>query len=867
MSIRMWKTLSAGVALAALALVFAVVTARGGAEVSAQIPDDSETLSEIKDELALMRSQVSGISDDVKLAQGQIGGVRDELALMRNQVGRLARSIASSDSDPAVYTRAFVEKAISRYESTGREATAAYYNTPESVDRDWYVFIIDENDMFLSHPTVPEYVGTDVKDIRGSDDSYPIGLAISGAASQSGSWVDYTFRTPSGDMREKHSWIVRHDGLIFGSGWYEDGPNRVSEPGEFTEMFVRKAVQLHETAGRNAAFAHYNSPQSVVEDWYVFVIENGRILVHPTPTTIGQSLTGPLGTDIRGKDFGAQMLAADENGIWVDYVFQNPADDNKYERKHSYVVEHDGLIYGSGWYERNVDLRTDSAEFTKAYVEEAIRRYDADGREAALAYYNSSESVIGDWYMFIIDENDLTVANGNVPARVGMDIKDRVDPNGYPHGRVISTAADEDGAWVSYVLESPTTNEARVKHSWLVRHNGLIFGSGWYEDGISKSGDPAKYTRAYVDMAIQMHDTLGRQAAIDYYNSSESVIDDWYMFIIGENDRIVAHGNVPAHVGTDLVAPNGYPVGRVISAAADEDGEWVSYAFDSPTTNEARVKHSWTVRHSGLIFASGWYEDGTSKSDAPAEYTRAYVDMAIQMYDTLGRQAAIDYYKTQQSVDGNWYASIIDERNVLVSHPDAALIGTNTSALMDSNGYPIGPLATSASEEGSWIDYDYTTPAGEVQSKHALLVRHDGLIFSSGWYEAAPSKTAEPGAFTKRFVERALQLYDIGGRERAFSYYNSSESVDGEWYLFVIDPSGAIVVQGSDPSVRGQNVNGPIGTDVSGKDFGAEILAADENGAWVDYMFENPTTGEVGQKRSWVVKRDGLIFGAGWYDD
>ena len=35
-------------------------------------------------------------------------------------------------------------------------------------------------------------------------------------------WVDYVYLNPHTGFRElKHSWVVRRDGLIFGSRWYE----------------------------------------------------------------------------------------------------------------------------------------------------------------------------------------------------------------------------------------------------------------------------------------------------------------------------------------------------------------------------------------------------------------------------------------------------------------------------------------------------------------------------------------------------------------------------------------------------------------------------------------------------------------------
>ena len=49
------------------------------------------------------------------------------------------------------YTQHYVVQAISMYESEGRDATIAYYNTGESVDGQWYIFILDEEDVMLGN--------------------------------------------------------------------------------------------------------------------------------------------------------------------------------------------------------------------------------------------------------------------------------------------------------------------------------------------------------------------------------------------------------------------------------------------------------------------------------------------------------------------------------------------------------------------------------------------------------------------------------------------------------------------------------------------------------------------------------------------
>ncbi len=127
--------------------------------------------------------------------------------------------------------------------------------------------------------------------------------------------------------------------------------------------------------------------------------------------------------------------------------------------------------------------RADRAGYTVAMVERAMRMYDAHGREATLAYYNSPESVDGEWYVFIFDENEKLIALAVNPDMLGEDLRGDVgvDFTGYRHGEAIAGATGE-GMWVDYFFLNPVAGTQEWKHSWVVRYDGLIFGSGWYQN-------------------------------------------------------------------------------------------------------------------------------------------------------------------------------------------------------------------------------------------------------------------------------------------------------------------------------------------------------------------------------------------------
>ena len=406
-----------------------------------------------------------------------LAGIMDAIAEARTAAAAESQAPIPPKWEPDEYTQYFVKAAISKYDSEGLDAAVAYYNTPESIDGQWYVFIGDQDDILLAHAVAPGLVGRHASEVVGPN-NFPAGEAVAAVADEDGAWFSYTFTSPaSGAVETKHSWIVEYDGLTFGSGWYEPGPMRSNTPA-YTRAFVQQAINLYESVGREAAIDYYNTAESIDGQWYMFILDqDDMMLAHAAnPDLVGRPASEAVGPN----NFPAgQAVAAvaDEDGAWLSYPFTNPAS-GAAETNHSWIVEYDGLTFASGWHERGPD-KSDAPAYTKAFVSRAIDLYNAIGREDTVAYYNTRQSVDGQWYVFIVDEDGYTVSHHN-PMFRGRDPSLRVDAAGYFYGDDL-LGATESGRWVDYVLLNPETGGDRQKHTWAVRHNGLIFGSGWYE--------------------------------------------------------------------------------------------------------------------------------------------------------------------------------------------------------------------------------------------------------------------------------------------------------------------------------------------------------------------------------------------------
>ena len=100
--------------------------------------------------------------------------------------------------------------------------------------------------------------------------------------------------------------------------------------------------------------------------------------------------------------------------------------------------------------------KSDPAVYTVAYVEQAIRYYQAHGREATVEYYQKPESRDGEWYLFLTDEglNMISIPIPDLMGKHASDIGETLD--GVNFADVEYT---EEGVWISYEFLNPATGE------------------------------------------------------------------------------------------------------------------------------------------------------------------------------------------------------------------------------------------------------------------------------------------------------------------------------------------------------------------------------------------------------------------------
>ena len=130
---------------------------------------------------------------------------------------------AAADRGTAEEARALVAKAIALYDREGREKAFAAIQDPKHafVDRDLYVFVLGPKRTIVAHGGNTALVGTAAESLV-DEDGVHFGTKFMDESTATGNWIDYKWKDPAtGKVLPKSSWVVRHDGYIFGAGIYK----------------------------------------------------------------------------------------------------------------------------------------------------------------------------------------------------------------------------------------------------------------------------------------------------------------------------------------------------------------------------------------------------------------------------------------------------------------------------------------------------------------------------------------------------------------------------------------------------------------------------------------------------------------------
>jgi len=121
-------------------------------------------------------------------------------------------------------------------------------------------------------------------------------------------------------------------------------------------------------------------------------------------------------------------------------------------------------------------------EEAQILVTQAIAYYDEAGRELAFEAIDDRDGqfVDHDLYIFVYGPDRTIVAHGGDVGLIGTPADSLEDVDGVPFGTQFMDESTAEGSWMQYKWLDPVTGEVLPKTSWIVLHDGYIFGAGVY---------------------------------------------------------------------------------------------------------------------------------------------------------------------------------------------------------------------------------------------------------------------------------------------------------------------------------------------------------------------------------------------------
>ncbi len=417
------------------------------------------------------------------------------------------------------------------------------------------------------------------------------------------------------------------------------------------------------------------------------------------------------------------------------------------------------------------------------------------------------------------------------------------------------TVTDADGASITGILSFNTFS----RENKTFEAEDFNFDNGMFID--NPTLDSTDKENSYFDKGVDT-DSEG----IDFHELSDD-----FNRANQEVWRLPNAGNMPSTVNNENEANRAAyeDAGEFDYSVNDtEVGEWLNYTrrFDAGDFNiylRAAADEPFVVRLDRVTGDAGRPNQTTetlgafrSEGVRGGDYHWIPLTDESEAFSSIRLEGTVTLRATiaEDSPDLNFFmaAPAVD----IVAPP----IETSLSIVLDGDQVTIrwdgeGVLASAASLNGVW-----SAIAG-ASSPHSIKAAGEQAFFHVGIplrVDAAKIVKQQVAAALARYQEVGRQVFDEISR-------TDGDYIDGEIYVFVLNADGVSLAHAANPSLVGQNLYNL--KDSTGTFIVQGILEiASPEGSWGDYLFTNPLTGNEEPKRSWVVKRDDLIFGSGYYN-
>ena len=365
--------------------------------------------------------------------------------------------------------QAIAHSGVVKYKGSDRDVFLANTNAHSEETVSTYLFVVDpETGDTQAQNVDPTLIG--MPDWDAITSALSIDDILKELETEPGVWASYTHTNPvTGETEGKRTWLITHDDFIFGSGYYSS-----DIPETDVQFVVDNTIRVYESNKENNAWIDIITPDESIttHELYPFVIDAAswtRLADGVVPDRVGKAETI---LDTSGRSVADVLADLEADGsVWVTYNFHNPSTDTE-QLKRTYLKLQDGLVFGSGYYV--IDSRVQAITYS------LVLEYINKGKDATFAHLDTVPEESISTYTFVVDPKTGDTEAQNVdPALIGMPDWDAIT-SALSIDDILKELETEPGVWASYTHTNPVTGEMEGKRTWLITHDDLIFGSGYY---------------------------------------------------------------------------------------------------------------------------------------------------------------------------------------------------------------------------------------------------------------------------------------------------------------------------------------------------------------------------------------------------
>ena len=542
-----------------------------------------------------------------------------------------------------------VEQTISMFEDDPHNTISTIHDPDDIIlhDNEVYTFIIHANGTIIAHGATPNLTGMSVYDMDNINGENT-GVLFENI-SPHGWWLHYHWPADWLDSGgDPHMGYLKTKwGHVFGAGMRADSVTNHNieltehdrERQRVAQDMVNKAIELFYTHPHTAISMIHDKDNTLFHDAeiYVTILDvNGTIVADGNhPGLVGaemEHIRGTLGTYL--GDLYAENVSI--YGRWIDYYWTNPVSGQPDDLRLVWVKTHGEYMFAAGIYPESPDTEyedvltefdTDRQKTVYTMLDNAIQSFGTD-TDMTVSMIHDTDNILfhdAEIYPVISDIYGTVIAHGFMPEMAGQNLYNVTDGRGSNMGELFVDNAMYHGTWVEYYWPNPATRhgDTEKKTALLVNRGGYTFAAGIYPDYIEPYQDLTPYDMERRHLAQSMVEHAISSFQLDPYLTIDTIHDnsnnlyrdgEIYVSIVHENGTVMAHGQSPHLVGTEIEYIKDAR-GSILEDIYDENrsvyGTWVEYYWPNPVMSGSNdeLYLAWIKSSSDYVFSSGIYPE------------------------------------------------------------------------------------------------------------------------------------------------------------------------------------------------------------------------------------------------------------------